>query len=261
MKKKEGAGEMEDDFLDGLVNEDKDPFEPTEVDDIFPEETEEEIEEVEPEVKPLPFHKDEKVQKYLDKQLRKQRDELIKELKPTAQQTFQQEVIVGDPDLVKAFAAIIGDDTDEKKAALKALEASLSRVDERATKKAIEQIEKVQKEQGEREVEELRQAENEIEEGFDEIEDHYGIELTDRQKEEYKKFLLKVEPRGGYVEYPDFVETFEVFKNYIKSNRPSNSQAKALASRGMQRSSTATVETAPAVKREGTKSLWQMLGQ
>lgn len=257
-KKEEGAVE---DFMDGLMGEEKDPFEPNDNEDLFPEEKEAVAVEEEQEQKPVPFHKDEKVQKYLDKQLRKQREDLIKELKPASTETFKQEVSASDPDLVKAFEGIIGNDTPEKQAALKALERSLANVDERATKKAIDRIQQVQKEQADKEISDLSEAQNEIEDGFDEIEDHYGIDLTDRQKEEYKKFLLKVEPRGGYVEYPDFVETFQVFKDYVKANRPSNSQAKALASRGMERSSSTSVTAEASSKRDGTKSLWQMLGQ
>lgn len=247
-----------DDFLDGLGDSGADPFEPSNNDDLFPEDTETVVEPKEDtDVKPVPFHKDEKVQKYLDKQLRKQREELIRELKPSAQETFTREVSEsGDADLVNAFTAIIGNDTPEKIAALSALEKSLKSVDERATKKAVERLQQVQKEQVEQETAEAQKAEEELESGFEEIEDHFGIELNDRQKSEYKKFLLKIEPRGGYIEYPDFVETFEVFKSSIK--RPSNSQAKALASRGMERSSSAEV-VAPKLAREGTKSLWQTL--
>lgn len=253
-EKNKGA---KDDFLDGLEATGSDPFEPATTDDLFPDDAAQEATVAEEPViadeKPLPFYKDPKVQRYIDKQLEKR----LKDMKPSAIETFKQEVSTGDPSLVSAFEAIIGNDTPEKQAALKALEKSLSTVDERATKKAVERLQEVQKEQAEAEQKELEDAENEIEEGFEEIESHYGINLNDRQKEEYKKFLLKVEPKGGYVEYPDFIETFEVFKNYVKANRPSNSQAKALASRGMERSTSA--QPAAKLERQGTKSLWQVI--
>ena len=217
----------EDEFLAGLdkeieINDQQDLGE-----DLFPEETKEEVKDKKEEEKPLPFYKDPKVQKYIEKQVEKR----FKDIKPTAQESFKQEVASGDPDLIKAFEAIIGNDTPEKIAALKALERSLASSDERASKKAMEQFEKIQQEQSEKEVREMEEAQEEIEEGFENIEDHYGIELNDKQKEAFKDFLIKIEPRGGYQEYPDFVETFEVFKNYIKANRPSNAQNKVLASR------------------------------
>lgn len=244
----------EDDFLAGLDNGSSDPFTPTNNDDLFPEET---VEEPEVKEKPIPFAKDEKVQRFIERQVEKR----LKNFTPTVQETFKEEVSKGNPDLVKAFEAIIGNDTDEKRNALKALEQAVSQSGGKPTKQELqEMLYQVQQESEEKEANELAEATNEIEEGFDDIENHYGIELTDKQKSAYKQFLLKVEPRGGYQEYPDFVETFEVFKNYVKANRPSNAQAKMLASRGMERSSSNS-DTSSAPKRDGTKSLWQMLGQ
>ena len=59
------------------------------------------------------------------------------------------------------------------------------------------------------------------------------------------------------MEYPDFVDTFEIFKNYVKANRPSNAQAKALASRGMQKSSQISDTGQSFVKTDGKETLWQ----
>ena len=243
----------EDDFLGELANNNEaDPFAPTANDEVFPDENEK----IEEEIKPTPFAKDEKVQRYIERQIEKR----LKTYQPTATETFKQE-ITGDPDLVRAFEGIIGNDTPEKLAALKALENSLNKVDERATAKAIERLQQVQQQEVEREETELSEAYDEIEDGFDDIENHYGIELTDRQKSAYKQFLLKFEPRGGYTEYPDFVETFDVFKTHMKAQRPSNAQAKAYASRGMERSSSNSNESVPTLKRDGTKSLWQQVDQ
>lgn len=238
----------EDDFMAGLNKSEENPLEPL-ADDLFPEEAV--VEEKEGEPKPLPYHKDEKLQRYIDKQVEKR----IKSTAPSVAETFKQETSVGDPDLVNAFTAIIGNDTPEKVVALKALEKSLSNVDERATAKAVERLQQVQQEAVEREQREITEAESELEEGFDDIESHYGIELTDRQKQAYKEFLVRIEPRGGYDEYPDFIETFDVFKNSYK--RSSNTQAKALASRGLERSSSASVT--PKLVSDGKSSLWSQV--
>jgi len=255
---KKNKGAVEDDFLAGLDSE-IDIDKPAE-DDLFPEDNKEEGVVDEPVVleKPLPYYKDPKIQRYIDKQVKK----ATQNVNLTTTETFKHEVSAGDPELVSAFTAIIGNDTPEKLAALKALENSLARVDERATTKAVEHLKKLQQEESAREVEEVAEAEDELEEGFEDIESHYSIELNDRQKEAYKDFLLKIEPKGGYVEYPDFVETFGVFKNYIKANRPSNAQAKILASRGMQQSSSAdNSQEKTFVKTDGKETLWQKFGK
>jgi len=254
MDKNKGA---EDDFLDGLNKETEIDSQEELGDDLFPEEEKPKEEEVPTREEKLPFHKDEKLQRFIDRQVEKR----LRDAKPTAQESFKQEVSAGDPDLVRAFETIIGNDTPEKVAALKALERSLTSADERTTQKAMEQFEKIQSEQSEKEVRAMEEAQNEIEEGFDDIEDAYGIELNDRQKDAFKDFLLKIEPKGGYQEYPDFVETFEVFKNYIKSNRPSNATNKALASRGMQQSSKTIDTEGTFIKTDGKETLWQKFGK
>lgn len=240
METKNGAT---DDFMAGL-----DKVETLEqpVDDLFPEEKE--VAEVKEE-KSVPFYKDEKVQRYIEKQIEKR----LKDVKPTAQETFKQEVSESDPELVKAFTAIIGNDTPDKQAALKALENSLARVDERATQKAIARLQQVQDEQQQRYESEVAEAESELEEGRSEIEAHLGNELTGKQWDAYKDFLVKIEPKGGYDEYPDFVETFQIFRNMYK--RP-NAQAKDLASRGLTQSSSAS--SAPKLTRE-KGSLWNQV--
>lgn len=246
----------EDDFLAGLDNGTSDPFTPQDNDDIFPENTKEETV-VTADAKPVPFAKDEKIQRYIDRTVEKR----LKDFKPNTQETFVKEVTSGgDEKIVSALTKLVGNDTDEKRAVLEELKSAFGDLKGQAKQEAIKEFISSQKESEQREIQDLAEAQDEIEDGFEDIENHYGIELTSRQKEEYKKFLIKFEPKSGYLEYPDFVETFEVFKNYVKANRPSNSQAKALASRGMERSSTNT-EISATPKRDGTKSLWQMLGQ
>ncbi len=246
----------EDDFLAGLDKE-VDLDQQLE-DDLFPEEVTPTEEVTTPEEKPpkVSYSKDEKVQKYLDRQISKAKKEWERENKPTETETFKKEVSASNPNLVKAMEAIIGNDTPDKIEALKLLEEAVS--NKSMSKQEIqEMLREAQREEAERESRELEEAKDELEEGFESIEDHYGIELNDRQKEAYKDFLLKIEPRGGYQEYPDFVETFEVFKNYVKANRPSNSQAKTLASRGMQQSSTTVPTTETFIKTDGKETLWQ----
>lgn len=249
---------IEDDFLAGLDNGTTDPFTPQDNDDLFPEDkTDGNTVVATTDAKPVPFAKDGKIQRYIERRVEK----LIKDFKPSAQETFVKEVTSGgDEKIVSALTRLVGNDTDEKRAVLEELKSAFGDLKGQAKQEAIKEFIASQQESQKEEQRELAEAHDEIEDGFEDIESHYGIELTEKQKSAYKDFLLKVEPRGGYQEYPDFVETFQVFKDYVKANRPSNAQAKQLASRGMERSS-ANSETMAAPKRDGTKSLWQMLGQ
>lgn len=247
MEKKKGA---EDDFLAGLDDtKDTDNLGlNTGTDELFPEETVEkkEVLEDKDEDDNIPFYKLAKNPKFL-KFVEKQVEKKTKDFKPSAEQTFRQEVSVGDSDLVSAFTAIIGNDTEDKRNALKALENSLAKVDERATQKAIAQLQKVQEDEKQREANEIEEAESELEEGFEEIETSFGVDITsgspqaNRLQNAYREFLQSIEPKGGYQEYPDFSRTFELFKNSVQKQR-SNATAKTLASRGMERSTASNLE-------------------
>lgn len=222
------AKETEDDFLAGL-GEGEVALEDSST-DLFPEEKVEEQEE-----KPAPFYKDEKVQRYIDKQVQKR----IKDFKPSTEQTFRKETSEGDDKLVSAFTRLVGNDTDEKKAVLADLKSALDERDERASQKAYERLQEMQVENEQKEQEKIEEAIDELEEGRDEIESTIGKSLTERQWDAYKEFLLDIEPKGGYQEYPDFIKTFDKFRRSVSR---SNATAKTLASRGMERSTSSTTE-------------------
>lgn len=219
---------VQDDFLAGLeegevpVNLDNE--------ELFPEETVKEPKEEE-----VPFHKNEKVQRFIDKEITKR----MKDFKPSAEQTFKQEVSESDDKLVSALTRLVGNDTDEKKAVLADLKSALDERDERASQKAYERLQTIQAESEQKEEAEVAAALDELEEGREEIESSIGKPLTERQWDAYKNFLIDIEPKGGYQEYPDFIKTFDYFK---KSASRSNATAKNLASRGIERSSISSTE-------------------
>ena len=66
--------------------------------------------------------------------------------------------------------------------------------------------------------------------------------MNENQWDAYREFLLSIEPKGGYQEYPDWITTFDYFK---KLNSRSNATAKTLASRSMERSAPASNQEAP----------------
>lgn len=242
----------EDEFLAGLDTEDIDLIETEPTDDLFGTKEIIEIDEVKIE-KPVPYHKDEKLQRYIDKQVEKR----TKDLKPSAQDTFKQDLNTsGDDDIVRALTRLVGNDTDEKREVLNDLKTALDKRDERATEKAYTKIQEYQKQQAEEEKQQVEQAEEELEEGFEEIETAFNVDLTsgtpqaNRLRSAYSDFLQKIGPKNGYQEYPDFTTTFELFKNSVQK-RSTNVQAKSLASRGMDRSTTTSTE----VKSKGNS--WQ----
>lgn len=228
MEKKQGA---EDDFLSGLG--DTEDTLGIESGELFPEDKEPKEEVIE---EKIPFHKNEKLQRYIDKEIGKR----TKDFKPSTEQSFRQEINQSDDKLVLALTRLVGNDTDEKKAVLADLKSALDERDERASQKAYDRLQEMQVESAQEEEREVAEAVDELEEGRGEIESSLGKELTERQWDAYKDFLLDIEPKGGYQEYPDFVKTFDHFRNAV--SKRSNATAKTLASRGMERSSSSTIE-------------------
>ena len=201
---------------------------PDETEELFPEK--EEV--VEEKDKPIPYHKDERLQRYIDKQVEKR-------MKST-EQTFKEEVLQGDPKFITSLEKIIGDDTPEKIQAIKDLKEDWTGMTKQAKQEALNSLREAQAEAEQVEQEELAEAIDELEEGREEIEEHLGKPLTERQWDAYKEYLSDIEPRGGYQEYPDFTKTFEHFRNSV--SKRSNATAKSLASRGMEHSVTSTTE-------------------
>jgi hypothetical protein len=218
------AKETEDDFLAGLNPTEQ----PLGVDsgELFPEERVEEKEEEEE----VPFHKNEKAQRYINKMVEKR----LKDFKPSAEQTFKEEVLQGEPKFFSSLEKVIGNDTPEKIQALKDIKDDWASMSKQAKQEAVSNVLEAQREAEQNEQTEISEAVDELDEGREEIEEHYGKALTERQWDGYKEYLLDIEPRGGYQEYPDFLKTFDYFK---RSNSRSNATAKSLASRGMERSS------------------------
>lgn len=221
-----------DEFLAGLETEDVTSLN-SEQNELFPEE----IIQEEKYEKPVSYRKDEKLQRYIEKQVEKK----LRDFTPSSEETFKRDLKdSGDDDIVRAFTRLVGNDTDEKKSVLADLKEALDKRDERATDRAYSKLQEYQQQQEEKEEQEEQEAKDELDEGREEIELSRGKELTDRQWNAYKEFLIEIEPRGGYQEYPDFVKTFDKFVKLEQANRPSNAQAKSLASRGIERSAPVT---------------------
>lgn len=221
----------------GGNNEEINPFEEN-PDDPFDQNTEgtETKEVAEPkDEKPLPFNRDEKLQKYIQKEV----DRRLNEFTP---EPSKQEPVVNDDttSVVDAFSAIIGNDTPEKVNALKQLERALNNADNRASQKAVEHLDSIRLQ----EVQADRQAEEELSNAFDDIENNFGVDITSnspvarKTRSDFVTFVEKIAPKdreGNIQDYPDMNSAWETFSEMRKANQQP-SRAKEIASRGMTRS-------------------------
>lgn len=215
-------------FLEGTSNENmfekpsNDPFAAVEAKGEVTEEAEEKE-------KPLPFHKDPKVQKFIDKEIEKR----LKDIKPSETKTESKQE---NDEVVESLIAVIGNDTPEKR---RAVEALRDRLDQGA-----KEIAAFREEQKANELAD-KQAEEKLTNAFENIEDAYDVDLTSAQakktREEFITFIEKIAPKrnGEIVEYPDMNSAWETFRE-IKKSTPS--RAKELASRSMARSAETSVK-------------------
>lgn len=205
-------------------------------DNMFGEETiETKPEEKVEDNKPLPFHKDPKVLKFIEKEVAKrtERQEPRETLK-TEEDEFK--------DVIESFTAIIGNDTPEKVRALNDLQKALNSSSQKAASLAEQKILEIKN----REEEADRQAEEELDNAFDEIEETYDVDLSRNPKlrSEFVSFVEKIAPKnrdGEIVDYPDMNSAWETFSE-IKKSTAQPSRAKELANRGLQRSAETTVK-------------------
>lgn len=227
-----------DSFLGKFGNEKEieDPFEKDGEPDPFAAEPTEETEEVvEKKEKPPKFNEDPKVQKYVSKEIAKAIDAYREGLPK------EQKADVRDEDttsVVDAFSAIIGNDTPEKIAALKALEKALSNVDQRAAQKSIERLEQLQQQA----TLEDQQAQQELEDGFDAVEEHYDMTFTKAKRAAFAAYCERIAPKdaqGNVRDYPDFINAYEDFAERERRTQPAD-RSKQIASRSMARNTEVT---------------------
>ena len=225
----------QEEFLGDLKGDaNTDPFNGTqEQEDPFAreEETGTEKEAVEPvEDKPLPFHKDPKIQRFIERELEKKLAGRIPEQQEEAQDDYFD-------DVVKAFTDIVGNDTPQKVQALDALKNSLTTLEQRTLERAIER----QESQRQEEVALEQEYDNKVADVFEEIEDKYKMDLYAPQNKKLRiqfiNFWEKVSPKedGEISDLADGVEAFDAFRQMYKSQSQAT-RGKELASRSMERS-------------------------
>lgn len=182
--------------------------------------------------KPLPFHEDPKVQRYVQKQIEK----ALKE-RPSEEKKFRQEV-QDEIDLPPALVKLVGNDTEEKREALSALAKHLDSLTDRAKDKFIEEMRQQEREQAAKDKAVL----DELNAGFDAIEEQSGIDLhaDKKQRDAFLEYLRKVSHKNADGEVDQFADIPATWETFQERQKPSPSRAKELASRGLTRSNDTT---------------------
>lgn len=224
-------------FLEGTDNPSmfeqpsNDPFETKEVAEVKSEEVVEGKEE-----KSLPFHKDPKVQKFIEKEIEKR----LENIKPIEQ---REEIKKDDDDY---WERLIGNDTTEKLSMIKEAKAREERLLDQAEERTFNRLS--QKEQ--EEAKEDAKAEEELNNAFENIEESYDVDISSnspqakKTRQDFISFVEKIAPKDRYgeiVNYPDMPSAWEAFSEIKKSTAQPN-RAKELASRGLSRSAETTVK-------------------
>jgi hypothetical protein len=225
-----------DEFLGDLKEDNNDPFNEEKAET----EGKTEVEEKEKEEKPLPLHKDPKVQRYIEKQIEKRMTGMGKVEKEFVKETKSEED--------DYYVRLIGNDTPEKVAMVKEAKAREERQLQLAEERAFNRLTKQQQEA----VQAEKQADEELENALDEIEEKFDIDITSNEpvakkmRVDFLKFVERIAPKnkdGEISEYPDMLEAYDTFKE-MKKAPSSASKAKDISSRSMGRSSEASTKAA-----------------
>lgn len=245
-----------DEFLGDLNKVQDDPFKSPE-EDPFASVQEEEVKEepvVTKEDKPVPFHKDPKVIRFIEKEVEKR----TSQIKPTETQQFIKET--GDDEITDVLTRVIGNDTPEKVSAIKDLRKVIVEREDKGAEKAL----KILSERQEAEQKAERDAEEQLNLGFEGIEETFDVDLTSNSptskklKTDFVEFITKIAPKnadGQVIAFPDLEASFETFQATRKPAQPNN-RAKELSSRSMSRSTDASVPQTKAVNWETVDRLF-----
>lgn len=184
----------------------------------------------------LPFHKDPKVQNYVEKQIQK----ALKDIKPSAEQQFRQEV-KEEINLPASFIRLVGNDTDEKKEVLRDLSKYFGTLKGEARQEFLAEMQEKERQQQEQD----QAAVDELNAGFETIEEEYGVNLNAdvKTRTAFVEFLRKVSHKnaeGEVDQFADIPSTWETFQEKQTAPPRQASRAKELASRGMARSTDAS---------------------
>lgn len=201
------------------------------------------------EIKSEPFHKDPKVQRYVQKEIAKALEGIQKPQSEVDKFVREATNAEDDEELDDIITRMIGNDTAEKLAVGKDFKKVLKSMEARGASKAMSQFQAAQA----KIAEEDEKASNTLAQGFEDIEIEYGVDLTSgtaqakKTRSDLVDFIKRVAPKnsqGQVIEFPDFNETFKLFQELKKTEQSkTTNRAKELANRGMSRSTTTSSDT------------------
>lgn len=182
------------------------------------------------EEKSIPFHKDPKVQRYIQKEIEKAK----KDLAPSVES--QLRTVPEDIKLPSSFVKLIGNDTPEKIQVLKDMSDYFGSLKGEAKQEALNGLKEIEQEAKAKDAAALE----ELTSGLEQIEEDHGVNLDadEKTRAAFISFLKKASPKNaeGEVErFADIASTWELFQDATKrTSQPT--RAKELAARGLTRS-------------------------
>jgi len=174
----------------------------------------------------VPFHKDPKVQRYVERQIAK------------AMESIPKPVVDTPKDEDDYYARLIGNDTPEKVAMIREAKERDEKLINQAEERAFSRLTESQKQEAEADKKALEQLDSSLED----IEEQYSVDITSntpvarKLRVDFLKFAERLAPKdrdGNIVDYPDMNTTFEMFQEKKPTKQD---KAKDLASRSMNRS-------------------------
>lgn len=142
-----------------------------------------------------------------------------------------QRVVTEEQDYLKAVERIYGTETPEAQLATDLLKKAIVGARDDAKAQALAEY----RAERQREIEEVRKADNMLNDIVDEIEDTYDVTLNTAQEKAYFELLKKMSPKddkGNVTSLADPHAVWEVFQDRLKK-RGTDNQAKVLSDRSM----------------------------
>lgn len=236
-----------DDFVESLPNSEEgfdinSELNPT-LSDSQPETNGNTVNKIDSENEDLPFNKNPKIKKYIERQVQKG----LKSVMGNTQQEFTRNSLPAQNPSVSSvpseWVAMYGDDERSLKA-WEYNQSILSREIEKAKEDLLKSIEQKEYSQKQRESE----VNNFIEESIESIEEDNNISLSKKDRSEFLDLVQRLSPKnedGDIVSFADFGTSFEIFKQIKSKGAPSNSVNKALASRSASSNTSSEIKTEP----------------
>lgn len=140
--------------------------------------------------------------------------------------------ITEESDYLKSVERIYGNDTPEAQLATDLLKKAFIGVRDEAKKSAIEEL----RAERQNEQRELAQADTELDTMLENIEDEYGVTLTEPQEKAFFQLMAKMSPKdrdGNVIAYADAHSVYEVLQDKLKAGKGTDNRAKDLSSRSM----------------------------